>query len=345
MATLITPLSTPLFPCAAATLTFNAGDAPSFAVRLVLDTDTLTETTLTPDADGLASLYRVDGLLNDHLQDGRPRDLHILLDGLQVWTGTVIPCRLTVEEEAPDFVGRSFLTVLQGPKLTHPEADEYLSWYEPAGEGTAGSLKSLWCTDGGQVRQSVHGFSAPGAQDGIRSVDVSPRTVPPPSPEARLVAYTVAVGRRSQTFRMVQDGVAVHGPATAIEFGNAFGQLETYPFFGAVERELKPTYTVGVAGGAYRNYDIRATPTWKAHTGPVPDSMLPLLDDLVTARRLWRAEDGSELAVTDCELKSTTRPDAPQQYTVTWRTCREGRTLRPERPERTFDDTFDKTYY
>lgn len=341
MAELLTDIPSIVFPHEVDTLRFSASE--DFRVRLVLEGEELLDVTLTPDASSTASLYDLASLINDAIEGSMPV-LVISLDGKEVAETSVLPCREKVNGAAQDLQGRIFLTLSSGRTKRIPmDGNESLAWTV---DGTTPevSIEALWV---GDAIPTIYTSSqtVKGTDDGdIATADVSPRLLKAPQDGCTLVRYTVSAGRRSQTYAVIQPDTDLH-PATALRFRNVFNQNDTFYFFGKVEQEVKPAYSSISVQGITRNYRIETQPTWKAHTGPMGDAEESLFADLVQARHVWRMDDGTELTLTDCEFKPTNGSSDLLSGTLTWREAAEGCTFRPAVPVRTFDKTFDPTFY
>lgn len=341
MAELLTDIPSIVFPHEVDTLRFSASE--DFRVRLVLEGEELLDVTLTPDAHSDATLYGLASLIGDAIEGSMPV-LAISLDGKEVAETSVLPCREKVNGTAQDLQGRIFLTLSSGRTKRIPmDGNESLAWTV---DGTTPevSIEALWV---GDAIPTIYTSSqtVKGTDDGdIATADVSPRRLKAPKDGCTLVRYTASVGRRSQPYAVIQPDTDLH-PVTALRFRNVFNRDDTFYFFGKVEQEVKPTYSSISVQGITLNYRIETQPTWKAHTGPMGDAEECLFADLVQARHVWRMDDGTELTLTDCEFKPTNGSSDLLSGTLTWREAAEGCTFRPAVPVRTFDKTFDPTFY
>lgn len=340
MASLITDIPSVVFPHELDTLSFSAEE--DFRVRLVLEGEELLDVTLTPDASSTAQLYDLASLINDAIGGSLPV-LTISLDGEDVAETAVLPCRERVNGRAQDLQGKIFLTLSSGHTKRVPmDGNESLAW-TVEGTNPEVSIDALWVGDAiPTIYTSCQTVKATDDGD-IATADVSPRLLKAPQDGCTLVRYTASVGRRSQTYAVIQPDTDLH-PVTALRFRNVFNRDDTFYFFGKVEQEVKPTYSSISVQGITRNYRIETQPTWKAHTGPMGDAEKYLFLDLVQARHAWRMDNGTELTLTDCEFKPTNGHTDLLSGTLTWREAAEGCTFRPAVPVRTFDKTFDATF-
>ena len=340
MASLITDIPSVVFPHEVDTLSFSAKE--DFRVRLVLEGEELLDVTLTPDASSEADLYGLASLIDDAIEGSMPV-LAISLDGTEVAETSVLPCRERVNGTAQDLQGRIFLTLSSGHTKRIPmDGNESLAWTV---DGTTPevSIEALWVGDAiPTIYTSSQTVKATDDGD-IATADVSPRLLKAPQDGCTLVRYTASVGRRRQTYAVIQPDTDLH-PVTGLRFRNVFNRADTFYFFGKVEQEVKPAYSSISVQGITRNYHIETQPTWKAYTGPMNDAEKHLFCDLCTSKKVWRMEDGAELTLTECDFKPSNMLTESPSGSLTWREAAEGCTFKPTIPVRTFDKTFDKTF-
>lgn len=340
MAELLTDIPSVVFPHEVDVLRFSSKE--DFSVRLVLEGEELLDVTLTPDVSSGAALYGLADLINDAIEGSMPV-LVISLDGTKVSETSVLPCRTRLSGKAEDQQKKIFLTLSSGhTKLVPMGGNETLAWTVD-GITPEVCIEAVWV---GDDIPSIYTSSQTikGTDDGdIATADVSPRLLKAPQDGCTLLRYIASVGRRSQTYEIHRTGTDLC-PVTGLRFRNIFNRDDTFYFFGKVEEELKPTYASLSTQGRTFNYRIETQPTWKAHTGPMNDAGRLLFCDLVQALNVWRMDNGTQLALTDCEFKPTNGYSDLLSGTLTWREATEGCTFHPAIPIRTFDKTFDRTF-
>lgn len=350
MPTLQTSLPALLFPHEADGLLFqrSSSSEKSFPLTVEVGGQTALSATLSFSADGSCSVADLATLLRDFCPaDGSVESAPLTVSwgasAAESIQAVLLPCRTELTEGAADFCARSFLSLLSGPKQTTLRDTEWFSFLTPDSADThpVASLSLVyWDEAAGALgrRQVSLQLDVPDPSRpftfAVRPGDYQTEGGP------RLVALTVEVGQRRQELRVAD---APWGSA-AVELLNCFGRRETLRLW-EVEREAKPTRSAASFAGRYRLYRVEELTTFKGTTAPLLDGELPLVDDAVHALRLFRAEDGAELALTDAEWKHASAATEMPRATLTWREA--GRTARfqPVRSARTFDQTFDQTFY
>lgn len=348
MASFVTALPALAFPQQLDALRIDCEGAASVRVAVDAGAERLFEATLYADASGEAALLDLAMLLEDWLAEGRATDVGFALDGTLAATVAVVSSRNASCGEAADFCNGSFLSLLDGEKPTWEGATEYCAaWFEgddAALVAAAPSLHSLWGNPlTGQVLAQDEVFaSATSADNKVWTLEMRPASFPPPAAGFSLLSFTARLGGRKQTYVLQP---ATDAAPLSLRFTNNFGVPETFHFFGTAEKELKPTRSTASFYGKTRNYKVEAVPTWKCHTGALPESVQPLFADLCAARRVWREDTAREVTITDSELKLSNDRYEVQAGTVTFReTDRTAMHGKRNVPQKVFDDTFDNTF-
>ena len=130
-----------------------------------------------------------------------------------------------------------------------------------------------------------------------------------------------------------------------LRFRNAFGYMETFHCFGNTLTELKPTRSTASFAGKTKNYRILAIPEHTTHTGVIPPHLVDLFADLCCATDVFVQSTGREVCITDCDFKISNDLYTPQQATITWRESARAALHEPFETVRTFDESFDNTFY
>lgn len=337
MATLLTTIPSLAFPHELDVIQFQAGeDEYDVEISVSVAGQTVLETVLVFDTDGLAGLDDMATFLTDHL---KTQSAFTLKYGETTVSSTLLPCRLEIRETAVEFCPKSFLTALQGKKVTAYGCKEFLSIYATAAE--KGTVTFLSVDAEGNVKSTSKEIAHKTNTKGIYTYDVSAALFDPDADGANgLLQYTVRVGNRRQDFVLMPDAYG----GRCIFFHNGFGCLESF-YFCEVERVAKPTRHNSVFAGQYMNYLVTENTTYKGISRPLSESEVMLADDIVHACELWMQGTEIPLAVTDNELKTLSSAEDMPRLSLTWRTSRARTPFVPVRPVRTFDVTFDKTFF
>lgn len=352
MAYISTPLNPVLFPHELALLTIERDDTAEQYFRIAADLDgtrlldwQLSFTTNTFTLQGL------DELIRSHLGDqSGVHTLHLWTAEAGSWESTaytLIPCRHLTDQDAATFTTTRFLTAAAGSKPTHPQATEYLTAYDPEASGlglTFTLTADAIATDGTHTIKTTTQLVS--HINGRGSVNVSPAAIAATLGINidTLAAYTIQCGNRTMNYHLIRPTTA----PISVHFIGAFGQPDTFHFFGFAQTETKVERSTNIIGGQLRAHDIRTNPETKAHTGAMPQSILPLFADLCTATTA--THDSHAITITDQENKTTSSPYALQEGTLTWRESAQGLRIPPIGNEAQttttgiFDDTFDETF-
>lgn len=302
---------------------------------------------LRPNSSMEIRLDDLAGLLRDFTSDGQARMFQLTWDE-GPYTFKVLPCRLTLSQSATAFCARHFLTLWEGAKPTYMGAKETVCVYNSGSQTDQFSVRLFWANpDTGKSRETNTDdseFDEGATMDALGYIhfDVSPSRFYPPAAGFILCSYEVSCGLRSQWFevRSFRDAE----PLTLL-FRNCFGMLESFHFFGAVSRELKPTRSAASFRGQTRNYRVDSVPEFTARTGVLRPEAFAAFEDLCSSTYvLLPSESNAELCLTDCDLKLSSDRYAPQQGTLTWRYARQARHYEVRNDAHTFDATFDSTF-
>lgn len=302
---------------------------------------------LRPSSSMEIRLDDLAGLLRDFTSDGKARFFQLTWDE-GTYPFFVLPCRITLSQGAISFCARHFLTLWEGAKPTYEGARETVSIYNSGSQTDQFSVRLFWVnpSTGESVETGTDDteFDEGAAMDeqGYIHFDVSPSRFHQPAAGFRLCSYEVSCGLRSQWFevRSCRDAE----PLTLL-FRNCFGLLESFHFFGAVSRELKPTRSAASFRGLTRNYRVESVPEFTARTGVLRPEGFAAFEDLCSSTYvLLPSESNAELCLTDCDLKLSSDRYAPQQGTLTWRYARQARHFEVVNDAHTFDKTFDSTF-
>lgn len=370
MAKLLSLLNRVIFPMEADELTIavngdERNESGLYPVKLTVtdpssgDEQTLIDTDFVANDDGEVELDDMGGFINDYLEKS-PMVLSLYVKGTGVALTSeegkpcvVLPCRVSMEMTAEDFCREYFLSLSEkvfSTKYTYDQALEYLSAYIGPDEATPVPSISLTCrmidadlmdTSDVEVKMDPLTFDD-GLQTGhIVTLNVSMNTLVKYIPAgAELVSYRVTLGSRCQHY-VVRGDSALTEPHTLM-FANCFGQVDSYNFFGAQEKELKPSYSAAYVKGKKRNYYIEAVPTWTLHDRP--EYGLGLFEDLATSKYVCRLPYVTEVVITECDIKDPGVNSEP--YSVSISVQESARRLKFAFPRKTrsFDKTFDRTF-
>lgn len=328
---LLTSIPNLVFPGEIDTLEFSGTAAAALDFTLKVDGEQLLEATFSYSSSGRVTVQGLAELVEPFVRDGMLHSLTIEADGSVVKSDVqVLACNLNNASSALEFCHGSFLSVCR-VKNTYPGAKEYVSMLLSSAEDM--TIDRTWLVDG----TIVHSKATQQLQAGLQTIDVSPASM-----DGRvLLDYEVRVGMRSCLFQMCHD---TDSDPVSVAFRNAFGQLETFHFFGVQEKEVKPTRSSAVVGGAYKVYRVETIPTWKT-TGRISllDEVL-LAEDLVSSMYAERCSDECPVAITDSDLKPDNSRYGVSYISVTWREEKNARIFSPAYRVKTFDATFDDTF-
>ena len=340
---LITTLPQKCFPTEIDTLVFRTDEpGAEVPITIVLDGDTLLDARLHSDGDGILELRDLAGLLQERMETARLHLLEIYFENFIAETA-LYPCRVDAGT-AEQFLQEHFLSLADGRRLIPAEAPgELLTWYAADAADNQVTVSSCWYDASDQTWYEVSQTLTATVAENIYTIDIAPLHLDRPAAvpaSAQLVEYEVSVGSRRQKYTVAYGAV----PTLSVRFQNALLAEEDFHFIGTLEHEQKITRSAARFSGRLRNYATESYDELTAHTGPIPDSMLPVLYDLAATMQVWRHSDGRELIVTDSEAKHTSDSDHMLTATITFRESQRPDRSRPRGTVRTFDATFDQTY-
>lgn len=306
--------------------------------------------------DGVISLDDLSGFICDYL-DGDLMFLFLYVNGKEVLLNehndthaTVIRSRLPIAMSAEYYCENHFLDLnnkVFASKQTYPAARERLSAYVHVDEiSSVATVSATYLLNGkvGTTEANIFDFDDSDFPyyGTVVTFDASPAMAQRHVPEGGvLLAYDISLGRRKQSYR-VTDSADLVEPLT-LEFINNFGQVDTYHFFGERERSFKPSYSAARMKGKKRNYYVIASPTWTAHN---KENMEPgLLEDLAVSWRVWRLPDMTEVVITDCDMKTSDGMAENADVSISFQESTRQYGWHPARAVKTFDDTFDNTFF
>ena len=341
MATLSTSIPSLSWPSDFSAISIAATAESSVSVKISISSTEIFNSTLIADSSGVIIIYDIDRLLRDWM-GSTPMDVHLSFDNSK-YDYIILPYDGIMTVSATDFCNQRFLSSLAGTKYTHIQAKEYISFYQVTSSTVTATIDAIW-TDGTNTQKTTKTvYTSNSALGLIQNIDVSPNILTAPKSEFMLVAYSVTIEHRKQSYRIVPNGMAQN--ITDVTFINAFGMLETFHFFGNLTRDLKPSRSSAIISGRKTNYNIEAIPEWTAETGPLTDGMLELFDDIVCAKQAWRTSDGCAIVITDSDNKQNNSDDTIPSGSVSWNEDKTARMFIAKNwGIRIFDKTFDATY-
>lgn len=330
MASIITTIPAYVFAWEVDTLKISAEQ--DTAVRVEVNNDVVFDETLTPDSSGTIVIYNLADLINDSRWAFIARDsvtLSFSVDGTQTHAARLVPCRANIGVPAVTFYKENFLTLTTSLYKRIPlDAEEQLMWLEMDDETGSENIKvrATWFrqTDYAVERTSEY-LTIGGTQEDFAYADVSPSklTAPIVPDDWRLVEYVVRVNGREQYYRIAMDGLSNQG-VTRLQFSGNFGETETFYFFGALEKEMKPDYSAAIINGRQQNYLVEAQPTWTAGTGPMGRAEMLLFEDLCTATDVKDLGTGRAVTITEVSYKPTNAWADTPTASLSWQDQKRG---------------------
>ena len=304
--------------------------------------------TLTPDADGNVTIDEFDGLLRD-LADHVPQRCTIEWNEEASISFLLLPCSICLSNKAAVVCKKSFLTLQTGEKHTYLGAQEYICFFDNSESRPFFALSLLWVNKrSGKTKSQFYletaGLSVTDKGNGYFVLAFSTSQFEPPSEGYILHTITATAGKeRTQVFRVMP---AIDGGPVTLVYRNCFGQMESLHFFGITTEELKPTRSSASFQGTTRNYLVESVPEYTSITGTLRDGDIAPFEDLCSSTLVFlSAADGDEVCITDNELSISNNRYEPQKGSVKWRFARDGRRFTLSTPKRTFDNTFDASFF
>ena len=303
-----------------------------------------TKMTLTPDGDGVVALHGFAAILRDLTSDGKPRTFTLSV-GSQNYSFKVLPCKIDLAVSTADFIARHFLTLQRGEKVTYDGATEILTFCNVADTPETPTVQALfynsetnkpWTgTFNNVLETDILG-------NGFVRLEFNVADIVPSSNVLLLHTITVKVGAREARYTIAP---TIGRRPTTIIYKNAFGQDDTFHFFGTTLTELKPERSSASFSGKARNYRVSSVPEYRLTTGILRPESFDAFKDVCSAKVAYLDVHGRpELCITENELKISDDLHEAQQGTLTFRFSQGVRLYDPNDPVRTFDETFDKTF-
>lgn len=221
-----------------------------------------------------------------------------------------------IDMACQSFLGKYFLTLLDGPKLTRLGHREYL--HAAGADSSTPTVVAQFFKDGKVTTVEVPTSATPThTANGITSFDVSPDRYSDAA-ESDLFAYTVSVGQRTQQFQIDHTG-SVADPV--LLFTNSFGCQEIFYCLG--RKKIAPTFErkSAVIGGKKINYQVRETRTFEGDTGIIPTSMAHFAEDLLRSDEIYLFRDyaqDKQVTLTDSKSERTNEPDDLAEFTFSY---------------------------
>ena len=304
--------------------------------------------TLTPDADGNVTIDEFDGLLRD-LADHVPQRCTIEWNEEASISFLLLPCSICLSNKAAVVCKNSFLTLQTGEKHTYLGAQEYICFFDNSESRPFFALSLLWVNKrSGKTKSQFFletaGLSVTDKGNGYFVLAFSTSQFEPPSEGYILHTITATAGKeRTQVFRVMP---AIDADPVTLVFRNCFGQIESFHFFGNTTEELKPTRSSASFQGTTRNYLVESVPEYTSITGTLRGGDIAPFEDLCSSTQVFlSAADGDEVCITDNGLSISNNRYEPQKGSVKWRFARDGRRFTLSTPKRTFDNTFDASFF
>ena len=304
--------------------------------------------TLTPDADGNVTIDEFDGLLRD-LADHVPQRCTIEWNEGASISFLLLPCSICLSNKATVVCKNSFLTLQTGEKHTYLGAQEYICFFDNSESRPFFALSLLWVNKrSGKTKSQFFletaGLSVTDKGNGYFVLAFSTSQFEPPSEGYILHTITATAGKeRTQVFRVMP---AIDADPVTLVFRNCFGQIESFHFFGNTTEELKPTRSSASFQGTTRNYLVESVPEYTSVTAPLRPVDVAPFEDLCSSTLVYlSADEGEEICITDNELSLSNNRYEPQRGSIKWRYATNSRRFVLSTPKRTFDSSFDATFF
>ena len=304
--------------------------------------------TLTPDADGNVTIDEFDGLLRD-LADHVPQRCTIEWNEEASIGFLLLPCSICLSNKAAVVCKNSFLTLQTGEKHTYLGAQEYICFFDNSESRPFFALSLLWVNKrSGKTKSQFFletaGLSVTDKGNGYFVLAFSTSQFEPPSEGYILHTITATAGKeRTQVFRVMP---AIDADPVTLVFRNCFGQIESFHFFGNTTEELKPTRSSASFQGTTRNYLVESVPEYTSVTAPLRPVDIAPFEDLCSSTLVYlSADEGEEICITDNELSLSNNRYEPQRGSIKWRYATNSRRFVLSTPKRTFDSSFDATFF
>ena len=302
-----------------------------------------TKMTLTPDGSGVVALHGFAAILRDLTADGKARTFTISV-GSANYPFKVLPCKIDLAVSTADFIARHFLTLQRGEKVTYDGATEVLTFCNTGDTPENPTVQALfynpdtnkpWTGTYTDVLKTT-------SQDGFFRLEFNVGDFIARSNGLMLHSITVKVGAREACYTIAP---TMGRRPTTIIYKNAFGQDDTFHFFGTTLAELKPTRSSASFYGKARNYKVTSIPEYRMTTGTLRPESFHAFEDVCSSELAYLDVKGRpEICITENELKISDDLHEAQQGTLTFRFSHGVCLYNPNDLVRTFDETFDKTF-
>jgi len=340
MAQITTNIPAICFPAEVDRIDISATAGESVAVDITLGGQCVFSTSMMADSSGHIVLDDLAEFF-ESLLDDIVKSCTVTADE-DSDTFTIYPCKVKPRITAVQFLNKSFLTLLNGPKATYNSAIEFLTYVDLNNTNDTPTISAVWINpDTAEIQTTSEELTPSQAEGYGLLLNVSPSILTAPDDGYLLHSYAVNVGSRTQKY-IIRRPVDI--TPISILFTNAFGQLETFHCFGTSVKETKPKYSAASYAGRTRNYLVEAVPEWKVSTGPLNDATQLLFEDVSTSMKAWRMSDGEEICIIDCEIKISNNRYEQQYGTLSFRESGRTQSFKKILPVRTFDATFDNTF-
>ena len=302
-----------------------------------------TKMTLTPVVDGVVALHGFAAILRDLTSDGKERTFNLSV-GSANYSFKVRPCKIDLAVSTADFIDRHFLTLQRGEKVTYDGATEVLTFCNADDTPETPTVQALfynpdtnkpWTGTYTDVLKTTY-------QDGFFRLEFNVGDFIERSNGLLLHSITVKVGAREACYTIAP---TMGRRPTTIIYKNAFGQDDTFHFFGTTLAELKPTRSSASFYGKARNYKVTSIPEYRMTTGTLRPESFHAFEDVCSSELAYLDVKGRpEICITENELKISDDLHEAQQGTLTFRFSHGVCLYNPNDLLRTFDETFDKTF-
>lgn len=303
-----------------------------------------TKMTLTPDGSGVVALHGFAAILRDLTSDGKARTFTISV-GSQNYSFKVLPCKIDLAVSTADFIARHFLTLQRGEKVTYDGATEILTFCNADDTPETPTVQALFYnTDTNKPWMGTYAdvLKTSTTVDGFFRLEFNVADFISRSNGLLLHSILVKVGAREARYTIAP---TMGRRPTTIIYKNAFGQDDTFHFFGTTLTELKPTRSSASFSGKDRNYNVSSIPEYRLTTGTLRPESFHAFEDVCSAEVAYLDVKGRpEICITENELKISDDLHEAQQGTLTFRFAQGVRIYDPNDPVRTFDKTFDDTF-
>ena len=303
-----------------------------------------TKMTLTPDGSGVVALHGFAAILRDLTADGKARTFTLSV-GSQNYSFKVLPCKIDLAVSTADFIARHFLTLQRGEKVTYDGATEVLTFCNADDTPENPTVQAIfynpdtnkpWTGTYTDVLKTI------ATGEGFFRLEFNVADFISRSNGLLLHSITVKVGAREARYTIAPK---MGRRPTTIIYKNAFGQDDTFHFFGTSQTELKPDRSSASFYSNARNYKVSSIPEYRLTTGTLRPESFDAFKDVCSADVAYLDADGRpEVCITENELKISDDLHEAQQGTLTFRFSQGVRLYDPSDPVRTFDKTFDKTF-